>query len=75
MIRKLFLQNNIWLLSKGTIDDYIVTSLKKDEKLSIDKLNEIFYPGSIKELKSFLINNKINEFEKIAEEILKIYIA
>ncbi len=70
-IRTIFRKQNVWLLGIGSIDDYINSSLKEGEKLSIDKLQLNYYPSSISELNAFMSRNAISEFKRLAEEIAR----
>lgn len=68
-IRKIFRKQNVWLLESGNIDDYVHKRLKASGKLSIDKLQMIYYPESEKDLEAYIKKNRLKEFKDISQHI------
>lgn len=67
----LFLKQRIWLLRNYKIENYVNSSLCIDSKLSIDRLNELYYPSSKGDLSDFLNKGAILEFTQISKAIYR----
>lgn len=68
-IRTIFKKENIWLLTHEKLENYVKDSLKKNGKVSVDKLNEIFYPENKVDLKKDINEKYLNELENLADYI------
>lgn len=73
-IHSLFRRGNVWLLKLTKLEFYVTDNLKANGKVSIDKINEQFYPENIAKLKTYLTNGSVDELKEIVKYIsLKLY--
>lgn len=66
-IQKKLSENNTFILKRGKLEDYVSRALIENNKVSIDKLNEGFFPESLVDLKEYIPEDKIKDIIEIAE--------
>ena len=66
-------QHKIWLLKKFKVENYVKEDLIIDNKLAVDKLNEKYFPTNLRELKTYLKNEALNELTEIVMYIIRTF--
>lgn len=67
LLYEIFKKGKTWILQDGSVDDYVKDSLKSNGKLSLEKLNDVFYPETVKELNKFVPTTSLRELSKLSD--------